>query len=891
MSAESQAVKSNPNRCDATRRGPAGGSQRLLWAIAGALALASATVASDTSLDQTRLTSVTTVTEGKSVTVVIEASEPAPYAVVHPDPLTVVVDLRNVSAAGVSASGARRVGPVADVAVEDARADDGAIMARVRVSLAAPVKPAVRSRRGAILIEFGGAGASPTPAGPSAASAVPAASAAPRDTAPAKATASAQPSGQRAPAQATPAAQGAKAEPLTLKAVDITHASFGTRVTVTGTDALPGEARTSVALVDATATDPARLVVDLPGVTARSQTVRGPADGPVARVRVAQNSRQPLVARVVIDLRRPAPYRVDHVGGQVTVVLEPAAEPAAPAPQPAAPPAEAQPAAPPAAPVAAPAVEQPRPASTQPAAAGQPPVQAGPTPVVVPLPAAAEGRPAAPAGQATASAAEATRKPAAAAAEPPKAEAVPPAAAKPAAEAAPLPPVAAPPTATPAPPPATAGATQAEAAQPPQRAYTGTPVTFDFVGADLRAVLRAFSDKDISGLNVVIDPAIQGTVDVSLREVPWDQALEVILRAHKLGYVIENNVVRIASLKALAEEEQERQKLAEAQAKGGQLKVLTRSLSYAKAADLAKLLKDARVISERGTAFVDERSNTLIINDLPTAIAECETLIATLDRPEPQVEIEARIVQTTRENARALGVQWGVTGRAASELANTTPFRFPAQGSVSGRTGGVQGNPIGPERSATPTGVNLPVTGATSAVGLAMGTLNGSFNLDVALSALEKKGHGRILSTPRVVMQNNVEAEMYQGIQIPIQTISNNTVTVTFKDAALSLKVRPQITASDTVIMDIKLENASPDYSREVNGIPPIDTQRAVTQVLVSDGDTTVIGGIQVQRETNSNDRVPGLARIPLLGWLFKRDSTSDDNRELLIFITPKIRR
>jgi type IV pilus assembly protein PilQ len=188
-----------------------------------------------------------------------------------------------------------------------------------------------------------------------------------------------------------------------------------------------------------------------------------------------------------------------------------------------------------------------------------------------------------------------------------------------------------------------------------------------------------------------------------------------------------------------------------------------------------------------------------------------------------------------------------------------------------------------------PTAVNLPATGASTAFGVALGSLNGALNLDVALSALEKQGQGRLLSTPRVTTQNNVEAEMTQGVQIPIQTVANNTVTVTFKDAALTLKVTPQITAASTVIMRIQLENASPDFSRSVNNIPPIDTQRAVTQVLVSNGETTVIGGIYVSREQAAQDRTPALYRLPLLGWLFKRDSLTDESRELLIFITPRV--
>jgi type IV pilus assembly protein PilQ len=248
--------------------------------------------------------------------------------------------------------------------------------------------------------------------------------------------------------------------------------------------------------------------------------------------------------------------------------------------------------------------------------------------------------------------------------------------------------------------------------------------------------------------------------------------------------------------------------------------------------------------------------------------------------PQPQVEIEARIVQTTREFARSLGVRWGFLGQT------TMVPRDRLGAIVDGRVGP---EPIDPTEFRP--SVNLPVDGATSAVGVAVGTLTGTLNLDVELSALERQGQGRILSTPRVSTQNNVEAEITQGVQIPIQTVANNTVTVTFKDAALTLKVTPQITAANTVIMQISVENASPDFSRQVNFIPPIDTQRANTRVLVNNGETTVIGGIYVSREQTQQDRTPGLHRIPLLGWLFKRDTISDENRELLIFITPKVQR
>jgi type IV pilus assembly protein PilQ len=444
-------------------------------------------------------------------------------------------------------------------------------------------------------------------------------------------------------------------------------------------------------------------------------------------------------------------------------------------------------------------------------------------------------------------------------------------------------------------PPAQAAAPQAQTPPPPTTAfggpavprYTGVPVSLDFQGADLRAVLRTFAE--ISGLNIVIDPTIQGTVDVSLRDVPWDQALDIILRANKLGYVVDGTIVRVAPLAVLADEETSRRKLADEQALSGELRVFTRALSYARAEEMRPLLL-ATVLSQRGTIQTDARTNTLIINDLPDRLQRASDLIGTLDLPQPQVEIEARIVQTTRQFARTIGVQWGVTGRASNTLGNTTGLAFPNQGSLTGRTGSTQGPPAPDQQfDSAATAVNMGVSGPGSAIGLALGSINGALNLDLALSALEKQGQGRLLSTPRVTTQNNVEAEMTQGVQIPIQTVANNTVTVTFKDAALTLKVTPQITAANTVIMRISLENASPDFSKSINNIPPIDTQRAVTQVLVSNGDTTVIGGIYVSSEQTNKDTTPGLSRIPLLGWLFKRDAVNDDSRELLIFITPRI--
>ena len=570
---------------------------------------------------------------------------------------------------------------------------------------------------------------------------------------------------------------------------------------------------------------PRRVVVNLPNVTSAVPNTTNVGQGPVQRVRIGFDPSAPLMTQVSIDLSRSAPYRVEasQDGNDLTLVFD---EPAA-----------------------------------DPFSALQSRDSVKQDPKVV-------------ASTATSAVSNVESVPSSRTAAP----AVPPVQQRVAAQAAPP---SQPAVAQPVP-------TQPQPVVPAQQArYTGNPVSLDFQGADLRAVLRTFSE--ISGLNLVIDPSIQGTVDVALRDVPWDQALDIILRANKLGYVVDGTIVRIAPLTVLADEEVQRRKLSDEQALAGELRVLTRSLSYAKAEDLRQLLTQT-VLSQRGQIQFDSRTNTLIINDLADRLERASALITTLDRPEPQVEIEARIVQTTRDFARNIGVQWGIGARASSALGNTLPFSFPNQGSITGRTGVTQsGDATGAD--AVGTMVNLGVTPATSGIGLALGAVNGAVNLDVALTALESSGQGRILSTPRVSTQNNIEAEITQGIQVPIQTVANNTVTVTFKDAALTLRVTPQITATNTVIMRISVENASPDFSRAINGIPPIDTQRALTQVLVGDGDTTVIGGIYVSREQASQDRTPGLHRIPLLGWLFQRNEFSDESRELLIFITPKIMR
>ena len=251
----------------------------------------------------------------------------------------------------------------------------------------------------------------------------------------------------------------------------------------------------------------------------------------------------------------------------------------------------------------------------------------------------------------------------------------------------------------------------------------------------------------------------------------------------------------------------------------GELLVLARTLSYGRAADLGRLVTQA-VLSSRGQLQVDERTNTLLITDLGDRLEAAQELLDTLDRAEPQVEIEARIVQARTRYARELGIRWGVTGRLAPDIGNTTPLTFPNRGGLTGRVGGSQGPHAGAadERAGAMedagTAVNLGVLAATSALGLTLGAVDGSLNPDVVLSAAEHEGQVETLSHPRVTTQNNVQATIVQGDQIPIQTVANNTVTVQFKDAALRLAVTPQIAAADTVILQLEIDNDFVNYGR-----------------------------------------------------------------------------
>jgi type IV pilus assembly protein PilQ len=815
--------------CAAIRRLLAGA---LIAAIAGGLVVTAAP-------SPVRLLGVSAQATGRTAALLIEATEPVAYAVSRPDPLTLLVDLRNVSVADAENQVAHS-GPVERVTLEQATAIDGKALARVRVALAAPSTYRVRSARNTIRVEL-----------------EPSASAA---------FAEGTPAAVKSVAPEPTASSAKPGEPLAAATVIERVRASNTRSATTIT--ISGNGRLDPSSLTEPDDQPRRLLLEFPNVTSKAPAQMSVDSSFVKKVHVAANGHDPLVTRVVMDLSPTATYHIERVGpggNELAVVFEGrrssgailVAPPEGQSGTDAEPGISLQQALANGASLAAPdpitALNQDAPAAVNPAAAASKaalaPRQARQTAKPAPAPPPAQTKPSTP---------------------PQPAEPQPAAPAAPSAK----------PT------------LNAQMPGTGEKKYTGNPISMDFQDADLRSVLRTFAE--ISGLNMVIDPQVQGRVDMVLNEVPWDQALDTILRGNKLGWTVDGTIVRIVPLKVLEDETKERASLEQQQALAGELHVQTFALSYAKAGDLSPLLTKS-ALSQRGQIQVDSRTNTLIITDLPDRLQMASQLISTLDKAEPQVEVEARVVQTTRDFARAIGIQWGLNGRVSPEIGNTTPLAFPNNGSLSGRVGGTQG-PNDPRSSGatnnnTATAVNLGAAAASSAIGLALGSINGAFNLDVALTALENTGKGRILSTPRLTTQNNQEAEVAQGIQIPIQVVANNTVTVSFKDAVLLLKVTPQITAANTVIMNITVENATPDFSRAVNGVPPIDTQRAITRVQVTDGATTVIGGIFVSQEQSTNDRTPVLHRIPLLGWLFRRDTLTDSSRELLIFITPRILR
>ncbi|PYU37970.1 MAG: hypothetical protein DMG53_27315 [Acidobacteria bacterium] len=425
-------------------------------------------------------------------------------------------------------------------------------------------------------------------------------------------------------------------------------------------------------------------------------------------------------------------------------------------------------------------------------------------------------------------------------------------------------------------------ATQAPAAAAPAAGkYTGEPISVNLKDVDLKDFFRLI--HEISGLNVVLDPAVKGSLTIVLDEVPWDQALDIVMQNNSLDKQLNGNVLRIATRSTLKNEAETLRDLEKAQAEAIAPVTVTRVLSYAKAASMAPTLK--KFLSSRGDILFDDRSNQVIIRDIPSVIPVLDNLIRQLDRKSQQVEIEARVVSASRSFALDIGTQLGFAGQ-------TTSGRSIMGGDSSVGTSSVTSTPppfltsVG--TTSLPLNTNLAAGAPTS--GLFLGHRSPNFAVDFFITAAEAKGVGKLLSKPKITTQNNEKATVKQGTKIPIQTTINNTISVQFIDAVLKLEVTPQITAEGTVFMDVLVENTQIDTGiPRVSGIPALNTESAETKVTVADGGTVVIGGIIISSQRTDIQQVPLVGSLPLIGHLFKRTSVTTTSQELMFFLTPRI--
>ena len=416
--------------------------------------------------------------------------------------------------------------------------------------------------------------------------------------------------------------------------------------------------------------------------------------------------------------------------------------------------------------------------------------------------------------------------------------------------------------------------------------YTGEPISVNLKDVDLKDFFRLI--HEISGLNVVLDPMVHGNLTIVLDDVPWDQALDIVLKNNELSRQLDGNVLRIATVDTLRKEAEGRRAQIDAEALAVDKVSITRFLSYAHAKDV--LLPVKKFLSQRGDIVADERTNSIIVSDIPAVLPQIDRIIQQLDRKTQEVEIEARVVAATRSFARDIGVQlglgWGngTTALGGSQAVGSSPIIVGPQ----------VGNPLypvigTPGATQVPLFSNLGATGPTS--GLQFINATNNMRIDLILTMAESRGLLKILSRPRIVTQNNIQAVVKQGVKVPIVTAAqlSGPPTVTYVDAFLRLTVTPQITSEGTIFLNVDVENTLPDFGNAIFGNPTLITQQATTQVLVTDGGTVVIGGVIQTQNSLSTSQVPLLGDIPYLGNLFKHRSVKTSDQELIFFITPRI--
>ncbi|MGZ6029418.1 MAG: type IV pilus secretin PilQ, partial [Myxococcaceae bacterium] len=418
--------------------------------------------------------------------------------------------------------------------------------------------------------------------------------------------------------------------------------------------------------------------------------------------------------------------------------------------------------------------------------------------------------------------------------------------------------------------------------------YSGKKVSFEFKDIDIHNLLRVIAE--VSKKNIVVADDVTGKITIRLRNVPWDEALDIILASKGLGKEEIGDILRVAPLKTLEEEARLREERKKALRRQEELVVQLIPVNYAAAAEMAPRVKD--VLSERGTVAVDPRTNILIVRDIASNVGKARGLVEKLDTITPQVLIESRIVEANTSFSRSIGVQWGGFGQAAPASGNPTGLQFPSTVRVTGGSDTGVSSTSGIS-SAPNFAVNLPAAvgaGAGGALGFTFGSASGAGQLNLRLSAAESNGTVKTISAPKVTTLQNQKASISQGVSIPFSQVSAQGVNTTFVEARLQLDVTPHITSDGSILMAIKATNNQPDPANTgANGQPAISKKEAETQVLVKDGDTTVIGGIYVRRGSNNEAGVPFLMKLPILGFFFRTTTVAESRQELLIFITPRI--
>jgi type IV pilus assembly protein PilQ len=423
-----------------------------------------------------------------------------------------------------------------------------------------------------------------------------------------------------------------------------------------------------------------------------------------------------------------------------------------------------------------------------------------------------------------------------------------------------------------------------------KKKYTGKRINLSIKDADIQHVL-AFLAR-VGTVNIVTSEGVKGKVSFYLEDVPWDLALDMILKASGLDYIREQGIYRVAPVADIQEEYaielEKKKKLTELK----QLQVKLIPVNYADADELQKQVKG--ILSAKGSVSVDTRTNTLIVKDIEEHVTAIEDLIKRLDAQTPQVLVEARIVEASRDYSRDLGIQWGGYGLASSATGNATGLIFPSTIGVAGAASDTTSTSLGLFTPANPNfAVNMPAPagqGAGGGLGLTLGSLGGAANLAIRLTAAEEEGSVKIISAPKISTIDNRKATIRQGISFPVSVVSAQGVNTQFFDAQLKMEVTPHVTQDGNIMLKVDITKNEPDFSQTgANGNPTIRKKEAHTTLLLRDGDTTVIGGIYTRNLSTTRSKVPFLADIPLLGVLFKSFGEVDKRSELLIFVTPRI--